>query len=230
MTINKPAIAIVEDNDDLREELEFFLQQKGYNAWGVNSAETFWKHLHQQPAQIILLDIGLPGEDGLSVLHYLHTMHKFRIIVITAQGDPEVHQQALQRGADLTLVKPISFTHLVSSIEALWFRHNPANSPVSHPQSWQLSEISRILTAPNGQTLKLSTQEYALIHTLSSNPGAVFSRETVADLMFPHEQSDGHRVDVILSRLRKKARTQAFRLPLHSIFGQGLVFTEVVDR
>lgn len=230
MNLNKPAIAIVEDNTDLREELEFFLQNKGYTTWGVNSAEAFWKHLHQQPAQIVLLDIGLPGEDGLSVLSYLHSMNKFRIIVITAQGEQSIHQQALQQGADLTLVKPISFTHLVSSIDALWFRHNSSGDQGNHPQSWQLSEITQVLTAPHGQTLKLSAQEYALIHTLSNNPGVVFSREAVADLMFPHEQADGHRVDVILSRLRKKARAQAFKLPLHSIFGQGLVFTEPLNR
>lgn len=230
MSLNKPAIAIVEDNTDLREELEFFLQHKGYPCWGVSSAEAFWKQLHQNPAQIVLLDIGLPGEDGLSVLSYLHNMHKFRMIVVTAQGDPEVHQQALQQGADLTLVKPISFSHLVSSIEALWFKTDAEPAPSDNARmAWQLNDINQSLITPDQQSLKLSTQEYALIQTLSANPGAVLSRESVAEIMFPHEQADGHRIDVILSRLRKKARAQQLKLPVHTIFGQGLVFTEPVN-
>src|SRR5690606_16908534 len=159
MNLNKPAIAIVEDNTDLREELEFFLQNKGYTTWGVNSAEAFWKHLHQQPAQIVLLDIGLPGEDGLSVLSYLHSMNKFRIIDITAVGQHSIHKQDLQQADASTLVKLLNHSHLVSSIDALLFRHNSSGDQGNHPQSWQLSEITQVLTAPHGQTLKLSPQE-----------------------------------------------------------------------
>ena len=68
MIVSKPNIAIVEDCADLREELSFFLTQKGYNLWSVGSAEAFWKQLHLSPADIVLIDIGLPGENGFNVV------------------------------------------------------------------------------------------------------------------------------------------------------------------
>lgn len=224
-----PAIAVIEDNHDLREELVFFLQQKGYPTWGAASAENFWKQLHLQPAKIVLLDLGLPGEDGLSVLKHLSTLSGFVVIVITARGDSEVHQQALQYGADLYLVKPVSFSHLASSIEALSFKmqHSVAQKPMEQKSAhWQLNSLKQQLVSPEGQSLKLSQHELTLISILSNQPNEIFTREDLVELMFPNQDAEVHRLDVILSRLRKKARDQGYKLPLHSIFGQGLVFRQ----
>lgn len=65
-------VAIVEDSADLLDELLAFLRHRGFDAWGVRSAEAFWRQLHRDPVDIVLIDIGLPGEDGFSVLDYLH--------------------------------------------------------------------------------------------------------------------------------------------------------------
>ncbi|MDR9468350.1 response regulator transcription factor, partial [Marinospirillum sp.] len=190
MNDTSPTIAIIEDNHDLREELVFFLQQKGYPTWGVASAEGFWKQLHQQPAKIVLLDLGLPGEDGLSVLKYLSSLSGFAVIVITAHGEREVHQQALQYGADLYLVKPVSFSHLASSIEALWFKmQNSVEQKLAVQKSgrWQVNSLERQLVSPDGRPLKLSQHELTLINILNSKPNEILTREALVELMFPHQ-------------------------------------------
>ena len=79
-------VAIIEDSADLLDELLAFLRFRGFDAWGVHSAEAFWRQLHRDPVDIVLVDIGLPGEDGFSVLDYLHELGEYGLIVMTARG------------------------------------------------------------------------------------------------------------------------------------------------
>ncbi|WP_312375740.1 response regulator transcription factor [Stutzerimonas nitrititolerans] len=230
-----PKIAIIEDNTDLREELAFFLQHKGYSVWSAGSAESFWKKLHRSPADIVLVDLGLPGEDGFSVVDYLNEMACFGLIIITARGDQHNNIRGINLGADLYLVKPVNFAKLASSIDTLWQRMQQESAGTQEIRqsdvtgSWQLVSFDNRVIAPDGDSLKLSQQEYNLLNILVLSPNEVFSKEALRSLMFRHEeQADTHRVDVILSRLRKKARDQSIDLPIRSIFGKGVVFVGVV--
>ncbi|MFC4260924.1 response regulator transcription factor [Marinobacter lacisalsi] len=233
MNVSKPAVAVIEDNEDLQEELVFFLENRGYSAWGVNSAEAFWKQLHVQGTDIVLVDISLPGENGFRVVEYLRQMDRHGLIIVSARGDQESSSKGLELGADLYLVKPISFPHLLSSIESLWHRmvkHNDAaagdnaRNPVRAGQ-WKVDPVANTLVAPSGSTIRLSHQEYALMAILLQSPDVVMSKESLGEQMFRHDnEPDGHRIDVIMSRLRKKAREQKLRLPINAIFGKGLVF------
>lgn len=239
MTDSKPTIAIIEDSADLRGELSFFFQRKGYLAWGAGSAEEFWKQLHVNRADIVLVDIGLPGEDGFKVVSHLKKMSNFGVIIISARGSHEDSLRGLESGADLYLIKPLSFAHLISSIDALW--HRMLHSKITpltkfdrrtdDTQCWKLDNQTQTLVAPAGETLKLSRQEYNLVAALIESPQEVFSKETLHSRLFQFEEdAEDHRIDVILNRLRKKARTQNFKLPIHSIFGRGVVFTgQVTD-
>jgi len=113
-------IAILEDNPDLQEELIFFLEAKGYRAWGCRSAEAFWKHLHAHPVDIVLIDIGLPGEDGFSVLEYLSGIGPYGLIVMSARGDRQDRMRGMELGADTYLVKPVNFAELILTVDRLW--------------------------------------------------------------------------------------------------------------
>ncbi|WP_298450581.1 response regulator transcription factor [uncultured Marinobacter sp.] len=237
MTARKPAISIIEDNSDLLDELIFFLQQRGYSVWGVSSAEQFWKKLHRSPADIVMVDLGLPGEDGFSVVDYLKDIGKMGVIIATARGHQQDKLRGLNLGADLYLVKPVNFVELATAIDGLWRRMQQESEPASTAQTvreasgeWQLDASRQRLITPNGDDLALSTQEYSLVSTLARSAGEVFTKETLLDLMFCYEeQSDIHRIDVILSRLRKKAKQENINLPLRSIFGKGLVFVGNVE-
>lgn len=230
-----PRIAIIEDNADLREELTFFLQHRGYNVWSAGSAESFWKKLHRSSADIVLVDLGLPGEDGFSVVDYLNEMAGFGLIIVTARGDQQDNIRGMNLGADLYLVKPVNFSKLASSIDTLWQRMQQESSvPQAVRQndatgSWQLVSSDNRLIAPDGGSLKLSQQECNLLNILMLSSSEVFAKEALCKLMFRYEDGpDAHRVDVILSRLRKKARDQNVDLPIRSVFGKGLVFVGLI--
>lgn len=236
MTSKQPTIAIIEDNSDLREELTFFLHHRGYNCWSADSAERFWKKLHRNSADIVLVDVGLPGENGFSVVQYLADLGSFGVIIISARGQQPDRLRGLNLGADLYLVKPVNFSELASKIQALSDRmaqeqeQDQDSSEIPYRTEhagaqWHLSASRQCLAAPGGETIQLSPQEYELLEILRRSAKEVFSKEALVDLMFHYDDDpDPHRIDVILSRLRKKARQCNINLPLRSIFGKGVVF------
>lgn len=232
MTSSKPVVAVIEDSDDLREELIFFLERNGYSAWGAGSAEKFWKLLHSARADIVLVDVGLPGEDGFAVVEYLRKLQRYGLIVISAHGDQEARSEGLRLGADQYLVKPLSFPHLLSALEALWHQMDHSLGEVRSDLSetpeqnqWHLDHVRARLVTPAGKKLRLSQQELSLVAILFKAPGVVMAKDELANKMFHFEtESGGHRIDVIMSRLRKKARDEGLKLPINAIFGKGLVF------
>ena len=226
-------VAIIEDSADLLDELLAFLRHRGFDAWGVGSAEAFWRQLHRDPVDIVLIDIGLPGEDGLSVLDYLHEIGQFGLVVITARGHEQDRLQALNAGADLYLIKPVNFSDLAESIQALGSRlrqQQPAervNPPLSAerpaPSHWVLQ--SEHLVAPSGLALPLTQQEYRLLEVLMRNRNEVCSKVDLHTSLFIDEgEPELHRIDVVISRLRHKARLHGIPLPIRAIFGKGLAF------
>ena len=228
-----PRLAIVEDNDDLREELLFFLRHNGYAAWGADSAEAFWKHLHRNPVDIVLIDLGLPGEDGFGVIEYLHELGGYGLVIITAKGGQQEKLRALNLGADLFLVKPLNFSELNRALTTLAqrLRGEAGGDParVRHGDGaggWRLDAAAGRLAGPDDRQLALSQQETELLRILLRGSHQIFSKEALHDLMFSHApHPDTHRIDVILSRLRRKAREGNIDLPIRSIFGRGVVFT-----
>ena len=106
-------LAIIEDNPDLLDELLAWLGYRGFEVWGTRSAEAFWRQLHSHPVDIVLIDIGLPGEDGFSVLSYLHELGHYGLVVVSARGQQQDKLQALSLGADAYLIKPVNFAHPV---------------------------------------------------------------------------------------------------------------------
>lgn len=230
----KPAtaarLAIIEDNEELREELMFFLEARGYPIWGERSAEAFWKRLHASPADIVLVDIGLPGEDGYSVLEFLRGLGSHGLIILSARGGEQDRLRGLALGADAYMVKPVSFAELAMTIDALWRRlqlkgQPAASPPVAGQQEWVL-EGTRLL-ASGGHSLELTTQEARLVGVLLQHRNEVCSKALIHEQLFGfHAEPDTHRVDVVLSRLRTKAQRAGIALPLRVVFGKGLVFLQ----
>lgn len=231
-------LALIEDNEDLRDELLFFLRHRGYSAWGVASAEAFWKELHRNPVDIVLVDLGLPGEDGFSVVQYLHSMGSYGVIILTARGGEQERLRGLNLGADLFLVKPVNLARLGTALHALGLRlHGGEDAQQSGRirlddprEQWQLDAGRGCLRDPSDKRLALSPQEFELLKILVHSANQVFSKEALHDLLFEYaDVMELHRVDVILSRLRSKARAQGMSLPIRSVFGKGIVFTGAVQ-
>lgn len=222
MSTKKARIALIEDNTDLIEELMFYLQSKGYTVWGAHSAELFWKQLHIQPVDIVLVDIGLPGEDGFSVVEHLRALKNYGVIVISARGSQQDKLHGLDLGADAYLIKPINFANLVATLDALWLRRQQ-DEIIIDSLTWTLNRTH--LIAPCGSQLTITPQEYQLLDILFHNSNELFSKTNLCNLLFGNETSpDTHRIDVILNRIRTKAREKDIHLPIRAIFGKGIAF------
>ncbi|HCA7567828.1 TPA: response regulator transcription factor [Klebsiella quasipneumoniae] len=231
-------LAIIEDNPDLLDELLAWLGYRGFEVWGTRSAEAFWRQLHSHPVDIVLIDIGLPGEDGFSVLSYLHELGHYGLVVVSARGQQQDKLQALSLGADAYLIKPVNFAHLAETLTALGARLQqdrpapqqpemasaaPAPAPPPATGLWRLHEDK--LISPDARTLELTQQEYRLVELLMRNRNEVCSKLDLHACLFTHEsEPDLHRIDVVVSRLRHKARQQGIHLPVRAIFGKGLAF------
>lgn len=231
-------LAIIEDNPDLLDELLAWLGYRGFKVWGTRSAEAFWRQLHSHPVDIVLIDIGLPGEDGFSVLSYLHELGHYGLVVVSARGQQQDKLQALSLGADAYLIKPVNFAHLAETLTALGARLQqdrpapqqpemasaaPAPAPAPATGLWRLHEDK--LISPDARTLELTQQEYRLVELLMRNRNEVCSKLDLHACLFAHEnEPDLHRIDVVVSRLRHKARQQGIHLPVRAIFGKGLAF------
>lgn len=209
---------------------------RGFEVWGTRSAEAFWRQLHSHPVDIVLIDIGLPGEDGFSVLSYLHELGHYGLVVVSARGQQQDKLQALSLGADAYLIKPVNFAHLAETLTALGARlqqdrpapqqpemASAAPAPAPATGLWRLHEDK--LISPDARTLELTQQEYRLVELLMRNRNEVCSKLDLHACLFAHEsEPDRHRIDVVVSRLRHKARQQGIHLPVRAIFGKGLAF------
>ncbi|MBJ7539358.1 response regulator transcription factor [Marinomonas transparens] len=240
MIYRKPNIAIVEDNDDLRDDLSFFLRENGYPVWCCSSAELFWRQLHTESTDIVLVDIGLPGEDGFGVVKHLNEFKEYGLIIITARGAQKDKLNGLQSGADLYLIKPINFSVLTEKIDTLWHRicDGKASADIEHSGEiiekniptegigidWRLGDDCKLVTF-DGASISLSPQEYILLRELMSSVDQVISKLDLHQILFGHvDEVDVHRIDVLLSRLRIKLRSKEIKLPIRTLFGKGLVF------
>ena len=222
-----PHVAVIDDDDILRGALVYYLQDCGYPVWWAGSAEAFYKALHQREADIVLVDLTLPGEDGLSVINHLRKTTDRGLIAVTGRGERDDRVIGLQQGADYYLVKPVDFGELEAAISALWRRmcmDRPRQSPA---ESWRIDSAQRRLYGPQGRYLPLSDQEYNLLCLLLEQAGQVISKERLHQVVFPEAITlEPHRIEVILSRIRVKARQAGMELPLRVVFGKGLVFIQ----
>ncbi|VGO97524.1 Virulence transcriptional regulatory protein PhoP [Klebsiella quasipneumoniae subsp. similipneumoniae] len=155
-------------------------------------------------------------------------------MVVSARGQQQDKLQALSLGADAYLIKPVNFAHLAETLTALGARLQQDRPAPQQPEMasaapapatglWRLHEDK--LISPDARTLELTQQEYRLVELLMRNRNEVCSKLDLHACLFAHEsEPDLHRIDVVVSRLRHKARQQGIHLPVRAIFGKGLAF------
>ena len=231
-TVVRPHIGIVEDNEDLREEFEFQLRARGYIVWSAARVETFLRQVQVARTDVALIDLTLPDEDGLELVRQLHKDRTRGLIVVTARGDLRTKLEAMQLGADHFLVKPVDLQELLVTIEATWRRsQGAAEMPTdtsgqrAAPSCWSFDPLDRTLGEPTQGTLELSSTECTLLGLLTSRAGELVTKEQILAAVYPGDPScEFHRIEVVLNRLRQKARRQDIALPIRSVFGKGLVF------
>ena len=218
-------IAVVEDEEDIRANLCSFLCKSGFRAWGAESAEDFYVRLLRDTADLVVVDLGLPGESGMGLVERLAAQH-LPVVVLTARGDLQSRIAGLEAGALQYFVKPADLHELVAGIRSQLRRaaQFPAGGDGLAP--WRLDQPGACLIAPNQSTVALTSRELELVSCLVAAQGTLVTKQALAEAMGASEAEDGfHRIESQLTRLRRKTQdATGMALPVRAVFGRGLVF------
>lgn len=227
-TEQDPRLCVIEDEADLREVMVSLLESAGFECWSAASAEEFFRRLFCEKTDIVLVDIMLPGEDGTTVIEQIAQNSQIGIMAVTGSMDPTLEARCISAGADHFLRKPQDLEMIPLLVNNLWRRvSNTANLSPNGQQEhlWALEPAEEQLVVNNNIKIELSRQEYTLLEVIMSQPNAVLTQEELHEHLFPEtEDTDPHRISVVLNRVRKKVKAHGLRLPVRSLYGRGLAF------
>jgi two-component system, OmpR family, response regulator len=230
-------ILCVEDDREIARLLTEVLEDSGFAPCFVGSAVDMDIILNRESIDLVVLDVMLPGEDGLSICRRLRMSSAIPIIMLTARGEDVDRILGLELGADDYVVKPFNSRELVARIRALLRRTEGRSASVrQRPQpltfaGWRIDPEARELYDPAGVKIMLTSVEFDLILAFCRNPGQVMSREQLIELVHgghagPIERS----IDVHISRIRQKIEPDAKeRSMIKTVRLGGYVFTSTVE-
>lgn len=226
-------IIVVEDDADLRDQVVTYLSMSGFDTVGVGTAADLYRRMAVEHFTILVLDLRLPDEDGLSIAAHVQTHGNLGIIMVTARGDIEDRLRGREAGADVYLTKPVDLRELVAAVKSLERRLKPAVEPPASPAAphWRLDRNSFSLTAPNGRAVPLTANEVALLNRLSSPCGVTVPRgDLLAVLGHDPDDPSNRNLDAALRRLRLKVERDAgVSLPIRTVHSIGyLIFEDMV--
>jgi two-component system, OmpR family, response regulator len=234
-----PHILVVDDDRDIRTLLSDYLQKNGYRVTAVAEGKGMRRALDQTHVDLIVLDLMLPGEDGLKLCRDLRTTSQIPVLMLTALGEEIDRVLGLEVGADDYLPKPFSPRELVGRIKAILRRtaHMPRDPDLRQASGytfgdWQLDNTTRTLTHSDGTQTALSGAEFRLLSVLLSHATRVLSRAQLMELVRGRELDPFDRsIDVRISRLRQTLRDDA-RAPriIKTIYGEGYVIGVPVEQ
>lgn len=222
------AIAVVDSNDDIRTHTCHFLEKSGFHTWGLESAEDFYVGLLRKKADLVVVDLDLPGNHGLSLTKRL-AAQRVPVIALTAHGDLESRIDALNAGALQSFARPADLRELTAGIRSI-LRHVPPGAHAdailfsSTSAPWRLDHTRACLIAPNRGTVPLTGRELALVNCLMSAIGDLVSKADLLEAL-DYDADAFHRIESQLTRLRRKTmQATGIPLPVRAVFGRGLVF------
>lgn len=230
--MDKPRIIVIEDDHDLRQQVVEYLDLSGFAVVGVGSASELYRRMAVEAFDVLVIDIRLPGEDGLSIASHVRTHTDTAIIMVTARPAAEARPQALAAGADVFMAKPLVLPDLVAAIRGLTTRPQPlAPAPgpaVAAADGWALNRNAFTLTAPGGATIPLTATELALLGRLCAPCQAVVPRgDLLATMGYDPADPSNRNLDAALRRLRLKTRQiSGLSLPLRTVHAVGYALTE----
>ena len=206
-------IFCVEDDESARELMLYTLNAAGFEADGFADAASFWSAMKGSMPELVILDIMLPDEDGISILKKLRAMSfDIPVIMETAKGTEYDKVIGLDLGADDYLVKPFGMTELVSRVRAVLRRAGKSRPDVLRAGRIVLDQSSHTVSLGDKQ-VELTLKEYDLLRLLMSNPGKAFSRDMLLDAVWDTEYGGETRtVDVHIGTLRTKLGSEGDRI------------------
>jgi DNA-binding response OmpR family regulator len=231
-------ILVVDDQADISDVVRDYLTAEGYRVSTAADGAGMRQVLAQSQADLVILDLMLPGEDGLTLARALRSEQPgIGIIILTGRGDTIDRIVGLEMGADDYLPKPFHLRELLARIKSVLRRvhartsdqPSPARSR-AHFAGWYLDLSSRELQSPSGTLVRLTTGEFDLLAALVRNANKVLSRDRLLDLTRHREAGPFDRtIDVLVGRLRRKLGDTENPTLIKTVRGAGYMFTGSVE-
>ena len=232
MTQQPARILIVDDDPALRELLKRYLGEQGFAVVSVNDGIAMDHYLGEHAADLIILDLMLPGEDGLSIAKRVRNSQDTPILMLSARGEDIDRIVGLEVGADDYLAKPFNPRELLARIRAILRRRQPEGHEVPENTqlytfgSYKLDLANRTLTC-NAEKVTLTSGEFSLLNIFVQHPNRVLSRDTLVDMLSGYERSPYDRsIDVKVTRLRRKIEADPTApVFIQTVWGEGYRFS-----
>lgn len=227
-----PRLLVVDDDPGIRELLCRYLGEQGFEVFAVEDGKSMDAWLAENKADLVILDLMLPGEDGLSIARRLRSDHKLPIVMISARGEDVDRIVGLEVGADDYLPKPFNPRELLARVRAVLRRNEPPAAPeegvapkyVFGP--FRLEPEMRVLYRGDTE-IDLSRAEFELLKVLAEHPNRVLSRDFIMECLAGHDRDPFDRsIDVRVTRLRHKIEEDPAKPRfVRTVWGIGYQFT-----
>lgn len=231
-------VLIVDDDTEIRSLLREYLLKQGYRVTAVADGRGLRAAFETSRPDVIILDLMLPGEDGLALCRDLRARSDVPIIMLTARGDETDRIVGLELGADDYVPKPFNPRELLARIKSVLRRARslpenlkPVEGGLFRFAGWTLDDATRNLTSPEGVVVALSGTDFRLLRIFLDHPNRVLTRDQLIDLMLSREAGPYDRaIDVQVSRLRHRLSEDAKEPAIiKTVRGQGYVFAAHVE-
>jgi len=232
-------ILVVDDDRELREQVSGYLAEHGYDVISAADAKAMDEHLANGAVDLLILDVMLPGEGGLSICQRLRRGGGPAIIMVSAMGEEIDRVLGLELGADDYLPKPCSPRELLARVRAVLRRREErdarpgreAGGNVYRFLGFTLDVVRRQLKSPNGAAILLTAGEFSLLSAFLEHPGRILSRDQLIEMARGGEPDVFDRaIDVQISRLRRKLKSDDDRDVIRTYRGAGYLFDAKVQR
>lgn len=235
---SQPRLLIVDDDEEIGHLLRRYFTTQGLRVDVVHSGAGLRKHIAGSTVDLVLLDLGLPDEDGLSLMRFLRERWSGPIIIVSGRGESVERVVGLELGADDYVTKPFDLRELLARVRSVLRRAAPAAKADDVASGgyefcgFRLQPDARRLLAADGNEIALTTGEFDLLHALLHQPNLVLSRDQLMNNM--HGRAAGpfdRAIDVQIGRLRRKIEADPANPQLiKSVRGAGYLFAASVKR
>ena len=226
LPINRQKLLLVDDDPELQELIAAFLEKQGYDVVAVGDGRAMDHALSHEDVDLLILDLMLPGEDGLSIARRLKRNTNTPIIIVSAQGEDVDRIVGLEVGADDYMAKPFNPRELLARVRAVLRRAtNASSTEVAEFGDFRVDLNARQLTKA-GRAVPLTSGEFDLLDIFVRYPNRVLDRDRLLDLLTGAERSPFDRsIDVRITRLRSKIENNASApVFIRTVWGKGYMF------
>jgi two-component system, OmpR family, response regulator len=230
-------ILVVDDQKEICEVVREYLSGEGYKVSVAHDGQGMRRSMQQAQVDLVILDLMLPGEDGLTLARQLRETSNVGILILTGRGETVDRIIGLEMGADDYLPKPFHLRELLARVKSVLRRVSARDSEKPKTRSkakfagWNLDLATRELLSPKGDEVRLTTGEFDLLAAFVNNANQVLSRDRLLDLARNREAGPFDRtIDVQVGRLRRKLEEDPDRPTIiKTVRGTGYIFTPQVE-